>query len=114
MALFALIRLTVYSGPVALPLWQAMDRIPAGAAAALVGCLLLQGQVVSVLIPQARSGLLGYTVLFAAPELVLRLLDNKVNATSAARPKNDPLKTVPPQDDDGSQGEGHDKTSGGG
>lgn len=43
MAIFALIRLTVFSGPVALPLWQSLVRIPAGAAAALVGAMMLQG-----------------------------------------------------------------------
>jgi len=97
MAIFALIRLKVYSGPYALPLWQALVRIPAGAAAALVGAALLQGQVISTLSPQPRSGLLGYAVLFgAAPELVLRFLDKQVNSVSAAaRTKNDPLKTVP-------------------
>jgi hypothetical protein len=90
MALFALIRLTIYSGPVALPLWQALVRIPAGAAAGLVGSLLLQGELVSAIVPQGRSGLLGYAVLFgAAPELILRFLDEKVNeATAAARPKD--------------------------
>ncbi len=38
----------------------------------------------------------------AAPEILLRFLDGKVNAaTAAARPKNDPLKSVPPQGDGG-------------
>jgi hypothetical protein len=99
MAIFALIRLTVYSGPVALPLWQALVRVPAGAVAGLVGAALLQGKLLSSFVPQQRSGLLAYAFLFgAAPEIVLRLLDNKVNAaTAAARPKNDPLKTVPHQ-----------------
>jgi hypothetical protein len=99
MALFALIRLTVYSGPVALPLWQALVRIPAGAAAGLVGAVLVQSGLFSSIVPQTRTQLLGYAVLFgAAPEIVLRFLDNKVNAaTSAARPKNDPLKRIPAQ-----------------
>jgi hypothetical protein len=99
MALFALIRLTVYSGPVALPLWQALVRVPAGAAAGLVGAVLLQSQLFNSIVPQSRTGLLGYAVLFgAAPEILLRFLDNKVNAaTAAARPKNDPLKSVPAQ-----------------
>jgi hypothetical protein len=99
MALFALIRLTVFSGPVALPLWQALVRVPAGAAAALVGVFLLQGEVLSSITPQSRSGLLGYAVLFgAAPEIVLRFLDNKVNAvTAAARTENDPVTKVPAQ-----------------
>jgi hypothetical protein len=99
MAIVALIRLKVYSGPYALPLWQALVRIPAGAAAALAGGALLQGQVISTLSPQPRSGLLGYAVLFgAAPELVLRFLDRQVNSVSAAaRTKDDPLKAVPKQ-----------------
>jgi hypothetical protein len=99
MALFALIRLTVYSGPVALPLWQALVRVPAGAAAALVGAFLLQGEVLSSITPQSRSGLLGYAVLFgAAPEVVLRFLDDKVNkVTAAARTENDPVTKVPAQ-----------------
>jgi hypothetical protein len=99
MALFALVRLTVYSGPVALPLWQALIRIPAGATAGLVGAILLQSQLLNSIVPQSRSALLGYAVLFgAAPEILLRFLDNKVNAaTAAARPTNDPLKSVPAQ-----------------
>jgi hypothetical protein len=99
MAIFALVRLTVYSGPVALPLWQALVRIPAGAVAGLVGAAFLQSKLLSAFIPQARSGLLAYAFLFgAAPEIILHFLDNKVNAaTAAARPKNDPLKTVPTQ-----------------
>jgi hypothetical protein len=99
MALFALVRLTVYSGPVALPLWQALVRVPAGAAAGLVGAVLIQSGLFSSIVPQNRTQLLGYAVLFgAAPEILLRFLDNKVNAaTAAARPKNDPLKSVPPQ-----------------
>lgn len=51
-------------------------------------------------VPQDRSGLLAYAFLFgSAPEILLRLLDNKVNAaTAAARPRNDPLTTVSKQD----------------
>jgi hypothetical protein len=99
MAIFALVRLTVYSGPVALPLWQALVRIPAGGVAGLVGAAFLQSKLLSAFVPQARSGLLAYAFLFgAAPEIILHFLDNKVNAaTAAARPKNDPLKIVPAQ-----------------
>jgi len=98
MAVFALIRLKIYSGPYALPLWVALVRVPSGAAAALVGALLLQGQVFNSLTPQTRSGLLAYAAFFgAAPEVVLRLIDKRVNeATAAARPKSDPLQPVPP------------------
>jgi hypothetical protein len=99
MALFALIRLQVYSGPVALPLWQALVRIPAGAAAGVVGAAFMQGGLLSSIRAQDRSGLLAYAVLFgAAPEIVLRFLDKRVNeATAAARPTHDPLRTVPTQ-----------------
>jgi hypothetical protein len=95
MAIFALVRLSVYSGPVALPMWQALVRIPSGAVAGLVGAALLQGNLFTALQPQSRSSLLAYAFLFgAAPEIVLRLLDNKVNeATAAAAPKNDPAKS---------------------
>ena len=108
MALFALIRLQVYSGPVALPLWQALVRVPAGAAAGLVGAALIQGGTVSAIARQSRSGLIGYAVLFgAAPELVLRFLDKRVNnATSAARPSSDPLKSVPIQSSPSAEGLG--------
>jgi hypothetical protein len=104
MALFALIRLDVYSGPYALPLWQALIRIPAGSAAALVGVIFLQGKLLSAVASQNdRTALLAYAVLFgAAPEIVLRFIDKKVNDVSAAaRTKNDPEKAVstqaPPQ-----------------
>jgi hypothetical protein len=96
MAVFALIRLKVYSGPVALPLWQAIVRIPAGAVAGLSGAAFVQGKLLNALAPQDRSGLLAYAFLFgAAPEILLRFLDQKVNeATAAARPKNDPTGKV--------------------
>lgn len=99
MALFALIRLQIYSGPVALPLWQALVRVPAGAVAGVAGAAMLQGQVITSLTPQDRSGLIGYAVLFgAAPEILLRFLDKRVNdATAAARAQSDPLKDVPAQ-----------------
>jgi hypothetical protein len=100
MALFALIRLKVYSGPYALPLWQALIRVPSGAAAALVGTILLQAKLLSSFAAQTEmSALLGYATLFgAAPEILLRLLDKQVNSVSAAaRTKNDPLKQVPKQ-----------------
>ena len=99
-ALFALIRLNVYSGPFNLPFWQALIRIPAGAAAALVGVMLLQGKLLSTFGAATRTGeLLAYAVLFgAAPDIVLRFLDNEVNkVSSAARTTNDPLKAVPQQ-----------------
>jgi hypothetical protein len=104
MAIFALIRLQVTSGPVALPLWLAVVRIPAGAVAAVVGAALLQGKVFTSFVPQDRSGLLAYAFLFgAAPEILLQFLDKKVNAaTSAARPPSDPLKNVPKQSSAGS------------
>ncbi|MDX6671858.1 MAG: hypothetical protein QOI91_2221, partial [Solirubrobacteraceae bacterium] len=65
----------------------------------LVGAFLLQGEVLSSITPQSRSGLLGYAVLFgAAPEVVLRFLDDKVNkVTAAARTENDPVTKVPAQ-----------------
>lgn len=97
MALFALIRLRVYSGSFELPFWQAVIRIPAGAAAALVGVILVQGKLFSAFNPvNTEPKLLAYAVLFgASPEIVLRVLDNEVNkASDAARTKNDPLKNV--------------------
>ena len=99
-ALFALIRLKVYSGPFALPFWQAVIRIPSGAAAALVGTVLLQANLLPAFqSPSTTSGLLAYAVLFgAAPEIVLRFLDTQINKVSdAARTKDDPLKDVPAQ-----------------
>lgn len=99
-ALFALRRLNVYSGPYALPLWLALLRVPAGAAGALVGVLLLQGGLVNALVPQPKGPLLASAVVFgAAPEVVLRLLDQKANSVgSAAANKSDPQKTVPAAD----------------
>jgi hypothetical protein len=65
----------------------------------VAGATLLQAELFSSITPQTRSGLLGYAVLFgAAPEIVLRFLDTKVNAvTAAARTENDPQTTVPAQ-----------------
>src|SRR6202011_4410187 len=46
-ALIALIRLNVYSTLLALPLWQSLIRLPAGAAGALLGVLLVQSKLVT-------------------------------------------------------------------
>jgi len=78
-------------GPGANPRHQERDRLD------LRRC---PQRVLTSFVPQDRSGLLAYAFLFgAAPEILLRLLDNKVNAaTAAARPRNDPLTTVSKQD----------------
>lgn len=99
MALVTLSRLQIFSGAVALPLWQALIRIPAGATAGLVGALLIQSKVMPSVATPDFLGLLGFaTLLGAAPEIVLRFFDRKVNeATDAARTKSDPLTKVPQQ-----------------
>ncbi len=91
-AFFALSRLKVYSGPYALPLWQAAIRVPAGSAAGVSGVLLLQSDLLSTMTPQSGHKLVAWAVLFGyAPDLLLRFLDKKVNEVSAtARTKSDP------------------------
>jgi hypothetical protein len=91
-AFFALTRLKVYSGPYALPLWQAAIRVPAGAAGGVLGALFLQSGLLSTLTPQSGHKLIAWAALFGyAPDLLLRFLDKKVNEVSAtARTKNDP------------------------
>lgn len=94
-AVFALNRLKAYGGPYSLPLWQALLRIPSGAAGALVGIFIMQSGVISNLAPQPANTLVTYALVFGyAPDLLLRLLDQKVNSVSeSARTKNDPLRS---------------------
>ena len=93
---FALRRLEAYGGPYALPLWQALLRVPAGAAGALLGVFIMQSGVIDALKPQPDSALIAYALLFGyAPDFVLRLLDEKANSVgAAARTKNDPSGTA--------------------
>jgi hypothetical protein len=97
-AVFALRRLDAYGGPYALPLWQALLRVPSGGAGALLGVFVMQAHVVTALSPQLDDKLIPYALVFGyTPDFVLRLLDEKVNKVGeAARTKNDPLRKAQP------------------
>lgn len=94
-AVWALTRMTSFTGVLALPLWQALLRIPTGAATALLGVLVLQSGLLSALVPQTEDKLVAYAAVFGyAPAYLLRMLDQKVNdVAESAATKNDPVRT---------------------
>lgn len=83
-----------YRGPYSLGLTQSLVKLPAGAATALIGVLLLQHGLVGVQGPQSREVALAYAALFGyAQQLGTRLLDQKgEEMLQAARSKHDPAK----------------------
>jgi hypothetical protein len=91
---FALRRLQAYGGPYALPLWQALLRVPFGAAGAPLRISIMQSGLITAVKPQDNSDLIPYALSFGyAPDYLLRLLDRKVNEVSeSARTKNDPVR----------------------
>jgi hypothetical protein len=81
----ALGRLIILSVPVSLAAWLSLIRVPIGAAAGLIGALLVQGRVVNLLAAQPKATVLAYAVLFgAASELVVRGLDRPALRLRAA------------------------------
>jgi hypothetical protein len=97
-AVFALRRLDAYGGPYALPLWQALLRVPSGAAGAVLGIFVMQAGILTSLKAQPDNKLIPYALFFGyAPDFMLRLLDQKANSVGdSARTKNDPLRKAQP------------------
>lgn len=93
-ALIAAARQRGYRGPYALGLTQSLLKLPAGAATALVGVLLLQNGLIGVLGPQSDGKALAYAALFGyAQQMGTRLLDQAgEQVIQAARSKDDPAK----------------------
>jgi hypothetical protein len=93
-AVFTLSRMKGISGPFSLPSFQALLKLPAGSATALLGVLLLQNNMVTGFSPQ-RSGIVSaYAVIFGyGQQVVTRLVDRQAgNVQGPARSRNDPAK----------------------
>lgn len=84
--------------PFQLPEAQALLKVPAGAATALLGMLLVQNSLVTGIPPQSGGKVAAFAVLFGyAQQLATRFVDRQAGEVLApARSKNDPLNQVPP------------------
>ena len=80
-ALLPLSRVQRVPSPYSLPTAQVMLKAPAGGAAALVGILLMQGEVFTGLARQSGSGILAYAALFGfAQQLLSGLVDRRASS----------------------------------
>jgi hypothetical protein len=91
-AVFTIARLGGYGGPYRLPVYQALIRVPAGAAVALAAVLLLQSKQIQALSPQNGLSVLAVALLFGySPDVFLRFMDQKAaSLLSQAQGKDDP------------------------
>jgi hypothetical protein len=91
-AVFTIARLGGYGGPYRLPVYQALIRVPAGAAVALAAVLLLQSGQIQALSPQNGLNVLAVALLFGySPDVFLRFMDQKAaSLLSQAQGKDDP------------------------
>jgi hypothetical protein len=100
-AVFTVSRMKGIGGPYSLPAMQALLKLPAGSATALLGVLLLQNGLVTGFLPQRSGVISAYAVIFGyAQQVVTRLVDRQAgNVQGPARSRNDPAK--PPTIDPG-------------
>jgi hypothetical protein len=100
-AVFTVSRMKGIGGPYSLPAIQALLKLPAGSATALLGVLLLQNGLVTGFLPQRSGVISAYAVIFGyAQQVVTRLVDRQAgNVQGPARSRNDPAK--PPTIDPG-------------
>jgi hypothetical protein len=100
-AVFTVSRMKGIGGPYSLPALQALPKLPAGSATALLGVLLLQNGLVTGFLPQRSGVISAYAVIFGyAQQVVTRLVDRQAgNVQGPARSRNDPAK--PPTIDPG-------------
>lgn len=91
-AILTVVRLGGFAGPYRLPIYQALMRVPMGAATATAGAILMQSSLIGVLNPQPRLALLAYCLLFGyAPDVLLRYLDQRLaEVLGKAQGQNDP------------------------
>ncbi len=91
-AILTVVRLGGFAGPYRLPIYQALMRVPMGAATATAGAILMQSSLIGVLNPQPRLALLAYCLLFGyAPDVLLRFLDQRLaEVLGKAQGRNDP------------------------
>jgi hypothetical protein len=93
-AIFTISKLGGFSGPYRLPAYQALIRVPAGAAVALAAVLLLQSGQIKGLSPQSGLGLLAVALIFGyAPDVLLRMMDQKATSLlGQAQSKDNPAR----------------------
>jgi hypothetical protein len=99
-AVFGLRGYTGFQYAFGLPFVQALLKGAAGAAAGLLGVLLVQSSLASALKPQVSGGIFAVAVIFGGGQYLLtRLLDQQARAVlTAAGSRNDPgtVPAVPP------------------
>jgi len=100
-AVFTVSRMKGIGGPYSSPALQALLKLPAGSATALLGVLLLQNGMVTGFSAQRSGVISAYAVIFGyAQQVVTRLVDRQAgNVQGPARSRNDPAK--PPTIDPG-------------
>jgi len=93
-AVFTVSRMKGIGGPFASSSIQALLKLPAGAATALLGVLLLQNGMITGFSAQRSGVISAYAVIFGyAQQLVTRLVDRQAgNVQGPARSRNDPAK----------------------
>lgn len=93
-AVFTISRLGGFAGPYRLPVYQALIRVPAGAAVALAAVLLVQSDQIKALGAQSGLGILAVALLFGyAPDVLLRFMDQKATSLlGQAQSKNNPAR----------------------
>jgi len=91
-AVFTVAKLGGYAGPYRLPVYQALIRVPAGAAVSLAAVLLLQSGLIKGLTAQSGLAILGVALVFGyAPDILLRMMDQKATSLlGQAQSKNNP------------------------
>jgi hypothetical protein len=93
-AVFTVAKLGGYAGPYRLPVYQALIRVPAGAAVSLAAVLLLQSGAIKGLNPQNGLAVLGVALVFGyAPDILLRMMDQRATSLlGQAQSKNNPAR----------------------
>jgi len=86
----------VDSCPERLPVYQALIRVPTGAAVALAAVILMQSGQIKGLSPQTGLSILAVALLCGyVPDVLLRFMDQKATSLlGQAQSKDDP--TLPP------------------
>lgn len=93
-AVFTIAKLGGWAGPYRLPVYQALIRVPAGAAVSLAAVLLLQSEAIKGLAPQSGLAILGVALVFGyAPDVFLRMMDQRATSLlGQAQSKNNPAR----------------------
>jgi hypothetical protein len=96
-AIFTIAKLGGFGGPYRLPVYQALIRVPAGAAVGLAAVTLTQSGLITALKPESGLGVLAVALIFGySPDVFLRFIDQKAaTLLGQAQSKDDPSATSP-------------------